>query len=124
MSYHAKVTRDGRWWMIKVPEIDGLTQARRYSEVEHMARDLIAVTLDIKYSEVQVDLEFDIPGIGDLLARVKRIEDEKAEAARLEADAQEESRKVARVLVEAEIPLRDAGEILGVSYQRVHQLVS
>lgn len=124
MIYPAKVTRDGRWWMIEVPEIDGLTQARRYSEVEHMARDLIAVTLDIKYSEVQVDLEFDIPGIGDLLARVKRIEEEKAEAARLEADAQEESRKVARVLVEAEIPLRDAGEILGVSYQRVHQLVS
>lgn len=53
-----------------------------------------------------------------------KIQTEKAEAARLEADAAAESRELARDLVKADVPLRDAGEILGVSYQRVHQLVS
>ncbi|MFC7622544.1 hypothetical protein [Microlunatus sp. GCM10028923] len=123
-AHIAEISRDGRWWMIKIPEISGLTQARRFSEIERMARELVAVTLDVRMSEVAVELRFDIPGVADLQGRVDKIRAEKAEAARLEADAVEESRRVAQELVDAEVPLRDAGEILGVSYQRVHQLVS
>lgn len=51
-NYDAVVTRDGRWWMIEVPEVDGLTQARRLDEVEKMAREYIAVTLDLPISQV------------------------------------------------------------------------
>jgi hypothetical protein len=35
--FDIEVTRDGRWWMIYVPVIDGLTQARHPGEVELMA---------------------------------------------------------------------------------------
>lgn len=37
-EYKIEVERDGRWWMIHVPEIDQLTQARRIGEIEDMAR--------------------------------------------------------------------------------------
>lgn len=58
-TYDIQVTRDGKWWMINVPAIDQLTQARNEGEVEDMARDLIAVHQDIPIEEVAVQI---IPG--------------------------------------------------------------
>jgi hypothetical protein len=43
-TYEIEVYRDGRWFMIYVPEIDQLTQARHAGEIELMARELIAVS--------------------------------------------------------------------------------
>ncbi|OHU23589.1 hypothetical protein BKG77_08075 [Mycobacteroides chelonae] len=62
-TYDIQVTRDGKWWMINVPEIDQLTQARHEGEVEEMARDLIAVHQDIPIEDVAVRiiLGFDSP---------------------------------------------------------------
>jgi hypothetical protein len=45
-EYKVEVTRDGRWWMIHVPEIDQLTQARRIGEIVPMAESLIAISTD------------------------------------------------------------------------------
>ena len=45
-EYKIEIERDGRWWMVHVPELDGLTQARRLSEAELMGREWIAVTTD------------------------------------------------------------------------------
>ena len=44
--------------MVAVPEIDSLTQARGIAEAELIARELIAVTLDIPVEDVAVDLTF------------------------------------------------------------------
>lgn len=124
-SYTATVAREGRWWMIHIPEIDGVTQARRLGEAELMAREYIAVSLDLKLSDVSVDLQLgDVEGVRDIAERVARIREEKAEATRLEAEAVKESASLAKDLVNANVPLRDAAEVLGVSYQRVHQLAS
>jgi hypothetical protein len=43
-TYDVEVYRDGRWWMIRIPELDGLTQARWPGEVKSMARSYIAVS--------------------------------------------------------------------------------
>lgn len=123
-TYQVEVTRDRRWWMISVPEIDGLTQARRLADVEQMARELIAVTLDVRISEVAVDVTFgDIDGI-PVESCIQTISKEKAEAARLEEDAAAMTRKLVRELVAHEVPLRDIGAMLGLSFQRVHQLAA
>lgn len=53
--YDIEVTRDGRWWMIHVPELDLLTQARHPGEIEDMARDLIAVSTDTPIEDVSVN---------------------------------------------------------------------
>ena len=47
-TYEAEVYQDGKWWMIRVPAINGLTQARNEGEIEEMARELIAVTKDVE----------------------------------------------------------------------------
>ncbi|MCL2423079.1 MAG: hypothetical protein FWD11_04165 [Micrococcales bacterium] len=123
-AYTATAAREGRWWMVHVPEIDGLTQARRLAEVETMARELIAVTLNVSIDDVVVSVSVaDVDGI-DVADEVATIRGERAEAARLERDAAERAAALARSLVAKDLPLRDVGTILGVSYQRAHQLLS
>jgi hypothetical protein len=110
--------------MISVPEIDGLTQARRLSDVEKMARELIAVTLDVRLSEVDVDITYaDIDGI-HVRSCIETISKEKEEAARLEEDVAAKTRSLVQQLVAHNVPLRDIGEMLGISFQRVHQLAA
>jgi hypothetical protein len=110
--------------MISVPEIDGLTQARRLADVEQMASELIAVTRDVRLSEVAVEVSFGaIDGI-DVASFVKAINSEKAEAAHLEEDAAATTRTLVKELVAHDVPLRDIGAMLGLSFQRVHQLAA
>jgi hypothetical protein len=61
-EYKAEVTREGRWWMIYVPEIDQLTQARRVGEIEDMARELIAVSTDTPLSKIRVHVTIEVEG--------------------------------------------------------------
>jgi len=53
-TYDVIVTREDAWWMVSIPEIDGLTQARDRGEVEQMAREYIAVTTGVAFPEVVV----------------------------------------------------------------------
>lgn len=48
------VTREGNWWMVAIPELDGLTQARTEDEAPLMAREYIAVTLGVPVDQVEV----------------------------------------------------------------------
>lgn len=123
-TYTAQARREGRWWMIEVPEIDGLTQARRLGDVEDMARELIAVTLDVPLDDVEVEVTVTAVEDVDVAEVLGKIRDERAEAARLERQASAEARELARELASAEIPMRDIGTILGVSHQRVAQLLA
>lgn len=124
-SYGATVSREGRWWMVAIPEIDGLTQARRLSEAELMAREYIAVTLDIPLEDVAVNMRVKTVGaVADIEERLAAIEEERSKSLALERQATADAAQLARDLVAADVPLRDVGVILGVSHQRVHQLVN
>jgi len=124
-TYDVDVTREGRWWMIGVPAIDGLTQARRVGEIEDMARSLIAVTLDVPLSGVVLGrVSIAVGDFGDVSEDVALVSHLKAEAATAEALAAKHQRVVAQGLVAVGVPLRDVGALLGVSFQRVGQLVN
>jgi len=43
-THHVRVERDEKHWMLYVPEIDRVTQARNLREVEPMARDRSPLT--------------------------------------------------------------------------------
>ena len=125
MTYRAEVTREGRWWMVAVPEIDGLTQARHIGEAELMARELIAVTLDVDLDDVAVDVHVMSAGkVREIDSRASAIKAARVKADALEREASAESERLAHELVEQEVSLRDIGAILGVSHQRAHQLAS
>jgi len=122
-TYDVKVTRDGRWWMIEIPEVDGLTQARRLDEVETMARELIAVTLDVPLSEVVVSVSgIEVEG-QDVLATKALVDELRTRAKEAEEMASVLTREFAASLTAANVPVRDVSRVLGVSHQRVSQIV-
>ena len=52
-THEVDTYRKGGWWVVRVPGLDAnYTQARTLEEVEEMARDLIALALDINKAEV------------------------------------------------------------------------
>jgi hypothetical protein len=55
-TYEAAATRDGRWWMIHIPAIDGLIQARHFGEIVEMARSLIAITTGAPPDSIVVEI--------------------------------------------------------------------
>jgi hypothetical protein len=119
--YTAHVTRDGRFWLIHVPELDRHTQARNLAEIEPMTRDLIAVMASVDPASIELDVTITMPA--DVRRHLDRAEELRAQEARARAEAAAEVRTAAVSLKNAGIPLRDLGKLLGVSYQRAHQLV-
>ena len=122
-TYTARTTRSGNWWAIQIDELDGVySQARRLEQVEDMARDAIAATLDV------APASFAVTVIPELPAKVQAILDDvrasREAAERASELASMKAREAARILHEEGMPLRDVGRVLGVSHQRAHQLVS
>lgn len=121
-TYQLRVTREGRWWIIDVPEIDYRTQARRLSEVEYMGRDLIATMEDVAADSFDVAMQIEKPA--DVAAQLE-------EAARLDREAQEATARAARDRRAAARRLRevyelsaiDTAAVLGVTRARVYQLL-
>ena len=52
-TYHVEAFQEGEWWVARVAGLDAnYTQAKTLEEVREMARDLIALALDIDEAAV------------------------------------------------------------------------
>lgn len=127
MKYTAIAQRDGKYWFIRILELgttpDGLpTQARSLIEVEPMARDLIAVYLDVPEDSFDVEVEIELPDpVRQHLDTARRLADEAADAL---TNSARERRQAALALKELGMTVRDIGAALGVSHQRAQQLLT
>ncbi|MCV6987121.1 hypothetical protein H7H78_17395 [Mycobacterium shinjukuense] len=126
-TYAAIASPDGKYWHIRIPGLGnhpeyGLpTQARNLDEVEPTARDLIAVWLDVPADSFDVDAQVELPdSVRHHLELASKLRQEAADA---QAAAAEEYRRAAAELKNGGLTVRDIGKVLGISYQRVHQLV-
>jgi predicted RNase H-like HicB family nuclease len=53
--YKVEIERDGRWWAISVPQLPGVfSQARRRANVDSLAREAIALYLDIPQDSFEI----------------------------------------------------------------------
>ena len=126
-EFKIEVTRDGRWWMVHIPEIDGLTQARRLSEAETMAREYIALDHNLPYDEIKVEtasIRTNEPEIREILEMARQIRNKRVHAQQLEQEALSEAQQFAHWLTTYGVPVRDIAEILDISPQRVSQLAN
>jgi predicted RNase H-like HicB family nuclease/predicted XRE-type DNA-binding protein len=122
MTYTARARRSGVLWAIDVPELPGVySQARRLDRVESTARDAISLFLDVDPATLEIRVETSLPG--DLRRDVDVVGRLRAEAERLQVESSGAMRHLARELLGRGLSVRDAAAILGVSHQRVSQLV-
>lgn len=127
-TYTAIAGRGEKYWLVRILGLgaypnEGLpTQARSLADVEPWARDLIATYLDIPTDSFDVDVQIELPDSVryhlDLAAKLRR------EASDAQTAAAEEYRRAAAELKDAGLTVRDIGAALGISHQRVQQLVS
>jgi len=122
-AYDVKITREGRWWMVEIPALDGLTQARRLCKTEAMARDFIATHLEVDVDSVELGrVEIEAEGL-NLSAVEAELASLRQAAADAEAGAARLMRETAVSLKREGIPIRDIAAVLGVSFQRVAQIL-
>ncbi|QNA92705.1 MULTISPECIES: hypothetical protein [unclassified Microbacterium] len=55
-TYEVTAERDGKFWFVRIPELEGVTQALTEEEIPVMARDYIAVTLGVPGDSFEIAL--------------------------------------------------------------------
>lgn len=121
MNYTARCHREGRWWVVEVPELGHTTQARRLDKVEEMVRSLVQMFADDDPSSATVTV--DVAFVDDnTRVEVELARDSRARAAAAQREAAERLTQAARLLSAQGFSVRDIGVLLGLSYQRAQQL--
>ena len=119
-SYKATVHREGDWWVIEVDGV-GATQAKRLDQVDHMARDLVALMEDVPADTVHISATVRLdPELEAARQAHERLRREAEAAAQVATGAREQ---LMRGLQAAHLSARDIAELTGVSHQRVSQIV-
>lgn len=120
--YTATAERDGRFWFLRVPDLNVATQARRLDQAEELVRGLIATRLDVDPDSFEVTVRSELaPELSELVVRAVAA---KGRAAAAQAEASNAVRGAAKALTEAGLTIRDAGAQLGMTHQRVAQLLA
>jgi hypothetical protein len=118
-KYNAIVTRSEPGWSIYVPEVDRHTYAAHLREIESMASDLVQVMTDLPMEDIAVVVH--LPA--DLADAITAMRLAREGVTTAENAAREAQQKAASALRNAGAPLRDIALALGVSHQRVHQIL-
>jgi hypothetical protein len=115
-SFTALCERAGRWWTIRVPQIENLTaQVRSLDQAEIVTRQLISRTLAIPVESIKIDVLPDAPAPVAHALQARHAARQAVEAAaRATGEALE-------ALAREGIALRDAATLLGLSPAEIEQ---
>lgn len=128
-SYDVTVTRDDNLWVAAVNGV-GATDVEHFSDLDVEVRDYIAGMTDAESDAFDIHWRYEVNGrdVTDTLARFMAAERELREVMKAEA-AKVAERDAARLdainaVRSAGLSQRVAADVVGLSHQRVHQLVN
>jgi predicted RNase H-like HicB family nuclease len=125
-EYRVMYERDAKsgWWVATVPELAGcLTQGRTIEQTRKRIREAIAVWLDITGSEYTGRIVDDVRLPARARKVIRTVQAARKRAEEADAQAALEARSAVAQLKRLGLSLRDAGELLGITRQRAHQLL-
>lgn len=121
--FQVKAQRSGDWWALNVDGMPGVhSQVRALTKAESAIKEAIALVHDWDPDEFAVVVNPELPA--ELLKQVIDSRQKVAEAERLQQEAAAASREAAKALVGWGLSQREAAHVMGVSFQRVSQLVA
>lgn len=121
-SYEVLYERDeSGWWVANVPAVRGChTQGRTIEEARRRVREALGLFVDGADEAELVD-KVCLPA--NARRAVQRFQRQRDKLAKLQAEQKAAAVEAARVLAkEVGLSMRDVGRVLGVSFQRAHQL--
>jgi hypothetical protein len=81
-TFTALCERAGRWWTIRIPQLEGLTaQARSIDQVEMMARQVVARHLGVPPESLTIDVITDAPAAVTEALQARHVARQAVEAA-------------------------------------------
>ena len=121
--YQVEAVRDGKWWALAVTGVRAAyTQARRLDQAEEMVRDMLTLLFEVDPDSFGVEISLRLAD--HQTAVLGELDRAKAEAELARAEVARQQQRAARVLVQEDgLTVRDAGTIMGLSHQRVAQLI-
>jgi predicted RNase H-like HicB family nuclease len=116
--------RESGWWVAQVKEVPAtITQGRTIAEARRRIREALALALDDDTAATKAELINDVklpPDARRALARAR------ADRKRLEIETRRTrattAAAVQKLIKSVGLRVRDAGELLGISHQRVQQI--
>ena len=120
-SYTVRYERDeDGWWVASVPSVRGChTQGRSIAQARERIREALGLFVkDARRAEF--DEEFRLSA--ELRKLIDRTASARARAVKHEALASRLLKDAAKVLQKEGVSVRDAGQLLGLSFQRINQL--
>jgi predicted RNase H-like HicB family nuclease len=124
-SYTVRYERDETgWWVAQVKEAPAaITQGRTISEARRRIREALALALDDDAAARRVKLIDDVRLPADARRALEQARAARARLANESKKAQASTAKAVRTLLKSmHLSVRDAGDLIGISPQRVHQL--
>ena len=120
-TLEATAYKEGKWWMVSIPEIDGLTQCKTIEKIPEQAADLAAVILDLPADQVAVTVDYTLPED----AKAANDSWHQAQGQLTEAKANVDARlaDLARTLKDQGYTLKDIGALTGYTFQRIAQIL-
>lgn len=122
-TYRVRYARDDEgWWYASVPEVPGChTQGRSLHQARNRIREALSLWVDDAESARFAE-DIDLPQ--EARRAIARVRTAKDTAERERGRAAEATTRAARLLTgRLGLSVRDAAELLGLSHQRVQQLV-
>jgi len=120
--YTIRYERDeDNWWVATVKGVAAQTQGRTIEQAQERIREALSVLLDVKPAELDLRHDIRLPSAARKALGTAAKASTRAQHEAVRAD--HATRNAAEVLVKCGMSLRDAGTLLGVSRQRVHQIL-
>jgi len=123
--FKVHATPHNGWWAITVNDVLNSTintQARRIDRIEAMARDAIALGLEVPPDSFDVDVSFTIDdALQELIQEARQSSLLAQEAHTIAAN---KTKEAVRFLHKQGFSTRDSGTLIGLSAQRISQLLA
>lgn len=123
-KYVARFERDeDGWWVVSIDGVQGChTQGRTIEQGTERIREALSLYIGEVANTVELEVKVELP------AAVRKAVDlslsVRERAQELEAEAAEATTGAVKAMLDAGLSTRDAGKLLGLTRQRVHQLAS
>jgi len=114
--------RSGKWWVLECDEAGAVSQCRALSQADDEMREAIAYQLGVP--EDSFDIRVDVILPPQYVQELERSHALYAESERVAHEAAEARSRAAKELHDLHMSVRDIGEVMGISYQRAHQLIT
>jgi hypothetical protein len=115
-TFTALCERAGRWWTIRIPQMEGMTaQVRSLDQAEIVTRQLIARALAVPAESIRIEVIPDAPAPVAHALQMRQAARQAAEA------ATQATRDALDALAREGIAFRDAATMLGLSAAEIAQ---